>query len=66
MFGEQVTNAKELTGLNLANMTSLTAWHFHNTSRKFNKYTAELHPIPVKDEVLTIGADLIGPLPETP
>ena len=36
-------------------------------SRKFDKYTAELHPIPVKDEVWhTIGVDLIGPLPETP
>ena len=35
--------------------------------RKFDKYTAELHPIPVKDEVWhTIGVDLIGPLPETP
>ena len=35
--------------------------------RKFDEYTAELHPIPVKDEVWhTIGVDLIGPLPETP
>ena len=34
---------------------------------KFDKYTAELHPIPVKDEVWhTIGVDLIGSLPETP
>ena len=29
--------------------------------RKFNKFTAELHPVPVH----TIGVDLIGPLPET-
>ena len=35
--------------------------------RKFDKFTAELHPIPVKDDVWhTIGVDLIGPLPETP
>ena len=34
--------------------------------RKFDKFTAELHPIPVKDKVWdTIGVDLIGPLPET-
>ena len=34
--------------------------------RKFNKFTAELHPVPVHDEVWhTIGVDLIGPLPET-
>ncbi len=33
---------------------------------KFDKATAELHPIPVHDEVWhTIGVDLIGPLPET-
>ena len=36
-------------------------------NRKFDKYTAELHPIRVNDEVWhTIGVDLIGPLPETP
>ena len=35
-------------------------------SRRFDKFTAELHPIPVKEEVWhTIGVDLIGPLPET-
>ena len=35
-------------------------------TRKFDKFTAELHPIPVKGEVWhTIGVDLIGPLPET-
>ena len=35
--------------------------------RKFNKTSAELHPIPVKGEVWhTIGGELIGPLPETP
>ncbi|KAL5517173.1 hypothetical protein EMCRGX_G002666 [Ephydatia muelleri] len=35
-------------------------------NRKFDKFSAELHPIPVKDEVWhTIGVDLIGPLPET-
>ena len=34
--------------------------------RKFDKFTAELHPIPVRDKVWdTIGVDLIGPLPET-
>ena len=34
--------------------------------RKCDKVTAELHPIPVKDKVWhMIGADLIGPLPET-
>ena len=34
--------------------------------RKFDKFTAKLHPIPVRDEVWdTIGVDLIGPLPET-
>ena len=33
---------------------------------KFDMFSAELHPIPVKDEVWhTIGVDLIGPLPET-
>lgn len=33
---------------------------------KFDKFSAELHPIPVKDEVWhTIGVDLIGPLPVT-
>ena len=35
--------------------------------RKFDKTSAELHPISVKGEVWhTIGVDLIGPLPETP
>ena len=35
--------------------------------RKFDKFTADLHPIPVKDDVWhTIGVDLIGPLLETP
>eukprot|EP00731_Ephydatia_muelleri_P022608 Em0015g191a len=35
-------------------------------NRKFDKFSAELHPIPVKDEEWhTIGVDLIGPLPET-
>ena len=35
-------------------------------SRKFDKFTAELHPIPVNDQVWhTIGVDLIGPLPVT-
>ena len=35
--------------------------------RKFDKTSAELHPIPVKGEVWhTIGGELIGPLPETP
>ena len=35
--------------------------------RKFDKTSAELHPIPVKgEEWHTIGVDLIGPLPETP
>ncbi|KAL5471089.1 hypothetical protein EMCRGX_G029165 [Ephydatia muelleri] len=35
-------------------------------NRKFDKFSAELHPIPVKDEVWhTIGVDLIGPLPIT-
>ena len=34
--------------------------------RRFDKFTAELHPIPVKEEVWhTIGVDLIGPLPKT-
>ena len=32
----------------------------------FDKFSAELHPIPVKDEVWhTIGVDFIGPLPIT-
>ena len=40
---------------------------FVHCCRKFDKFTGELHSIPVKDEVWhTIGADLIGPLPETP
>ena len=44
--------------------------HFYNECTnifsKFDKFSAELHPIPVKDEVWhTIGVDLIGPLPET-
>ena len=35
--------------------------------RKFDKTSAELHPIYVKGEVWhTIGVDLIGSLPETP
>ena len=35
--------------------------------RKFDKFSAELHPIPVRDEVWhTVGVDMIGPLPETP
>ena len=56
IFVEHVINAKELTGSNFALIF-----------RKFDKYTAELHPIPVKDEVWhTIGVDLIGPLPEIP
>ena len=39
----------------------------HFVVKEFNKFTAELHPIPVRDEVWhTIGVDLIGPLPETP
>ena len=34
--------------------------------RRFDKFTAELHPIPVKEEFWhTIGVDLIGPLPKT-
>ena len=34
--------------------------------RAFEKYSAELHPIKVKDEVWsTVGIDLIGPLPLT-
>ena len=49
----------------------LTAILFFNSvlttlSRRFDKFTAELHPIPVKEEVWhTIGVNLIGPLPET-
>ena len=35
--------------------------------RKFDKFSAELHPIPVRDEVWhTVGVDMIGPLPEMP
>ena len=35
--------------------------------RKFDKFTAELHPVPVTSDVWhTIGAELIGPLPMTP
>lgn len=35
-------------------------------TRKFDKYTAELHPIPVLPKVWhTVGVDLIGPLPQT-
>lgn len=34
--------------------------------RKFDKFTSELHPIPVCAKVWdTIGVDLIGPLPKT-
>ena len=34
--------------------------------RAFEKYSAELYPIKVKDEVWsTVGIDLIGPLPLT-
>ena len=34
--------------------------------RKFDKVTAQLHPIPMRGEVWhTVGVDLIGPLPET-
>ena len=33
--------------------------------RKFDELTAELHPIPVRDEVWhTVGVDLIDPQPE--
>ena len=44
--------------------------HFYNECTnifsKFDKFSAELHPIAVKDEVWhTIGVDLIGPLPES-
>ena len=36
-------------------------------NRKFDKFTAELHPVPVTSDVWhTIGVDLIGPLPTTP
>ncbi|XP_065675795.1 uncharacterized protein LOC136092002 [Hydra vulgaris] len=35
-------------------------------NRAFEKHSAELHPIKVKDEVWsTVGIDLIGPLPLT-
>ena len=38
----------------------------HFGLRKFDKFTAELHPIEVKDHVWDmIGVDLIGPLPTT-
>ena len=41
--------------------------YFTQPNRKFDKFSAELHPIPVKDKVWhTIGVDMIGPLPETP
>ena len=49
----------------------INTWsHFYNECTnifsKVDKFSAELHPIPVKDEVWhTIGVDLIGPLPET-
>ena len=49
----------------------INTWsHFYNECTnnfsKFDKFSAELHPIPVKDEEWhTIGVDLIGPLPET-
>ena len=34
--------------------------------RKFDKFTSELHPIPVRADVWhTLEVDLIGPLPET-
>ncbi|KAL5509510.1 hypothetical protein EMCRGX_G004899 [Ephydatia muelleri] len=43
-----------------------TCANCQKANRKFDKFSAELHPIPVKDEVWhTIGVDLIGPLPET-
>ena len=47
-----------------------TGSHFYNACTnncsKFDKFSAELHSIPVKDEVRhTIGVDLIGPLPDT-
>ena len=36
------------------------------TSNKFQKPSAQLHPIKIKDTVwLRIGIDLVGPLPET-
>ena len=36
-------------------------------NRKFDKFTAELHPVPITSDVWhTIGMDLIGPLPTTP
>ena len=40
---------------------------FYLLCRKFDKFTAELHPISVKPDVWDmIGVDLIGPLPVTP
>ncbi len=61
----------ELVNYNYACMQTSIAVHYTDSyiirsfllCRKFDKFTAELHPM---DQVWhTIGVDLIGPLPET-
>lgn len=60
-----VTNAKELIGKDLWGCSTYSQY-YATICRKFDKFTAELHPIPVHDEVWhTIGVGLIGPLPTT-
>ena len=56
-------NVREPIGLSFIIFCSLCDF---TLIRKFDKFTAELHPIPVSDKVWdTIGVDLIGPLPKT-
>lgn len=58
-----MTSVRELTG---NKKKSLSLHNMHFGLRKFDKFTAELHPIEVKDQVWDmIGVDLIGPLPTT-
>ena len=65
---EHVTSVRELIGKSKCHcacllITDISFVHH----RKFDKFTAELHPIPVRNQVWhTIGIDLIGPLPTTP
>ena len=77
IFANLVINARDLAGTrqkkecyNYSIVYSLYKLLIYNIiyffHRKFQKFTAELHPIPVKANVWrTIGVDLIGPLPET-
>ena len=52
--------------LQIANTLSYFYNECTNIYSKLDKFSVELHPIPVKDEVWhTIGVDLIRPLPET-